>query len=109
METQICLYRDQDKIPSDTDKDDLLKAGLSEKVIEFDVLDIDADDFCQVILEAYPQLKNAGGYTFFKCAPNSLMLEPLSQIVMSSPCWNCAHLRSPSAAGYGSLCCVSVA
>lgn len=83
----VCLaYRDQYKIPtSDTDKDDLLKAGLGEKVIEFDDLDIDADDFRQVILDAYPQLKNAGGFTFFKCAPNSRSLEPLSQIVLSSP------------------------
>ena len=83
----VCLaYRDQCKIPTtDTDKDDLLKAGLGEKVIEFDDIDIDANDFCQVILEAYPQLKNAGGFTFFKCAPNSCTLEPLSQIVLSSP------------------------
>ena len=83
----VCLaYRDQYKIPTtDTDKDDLLKAGLGEKVIEFDDIDIDANDFRQVILEAYPQLKNAGGFTFFKCAPNSRTLEPLSQIVLSSP------------------------
>ena len=74
------------KIPTtDTDKDDLLKAGLGEKVIEFDDLDMDANIFRDVILEAYPQLKNAGGFTFFMCAVNSRSLESLSQIVMSSP------------------------
>ena len=65
----MCLAyqgRDQDKIPTtDTDNDDLLKAGLGEKVIKFDDIDIDTNAFRQVILEAYPQLKNAGGYTFF--------------------------------------------
>lgn len=64
----VCLaYRDQVKIPTtDTDKDDLLKAGLGEKVIEFDDLDMDANSFRDVILEAYPQLINAGGFMFFK-------------------------------------------
>ena len=83
----VCLaYRDQVKIPTtDTDKDDLLKAGLGEKLIEFDDLDMDANGFREVILDAYPQLKNAGGFTFFKCAVNSRALEPLSQIVLSSP------------------------
>ena len=38
----VCLaYRDQVKIPTtDTDKDELLKAGLGEKVVEFDDLDM---------------------------------------------------------------------
>lgn len=82
----VCLaYRDQVKIPTtDTDKDDL-KAGLGEKVIEFDDLDMDANSFRDVILKAHPQLKNAGGLTFFKCAANSRSLESLSQIVLSSP------------------------
>ena len=113
----VCLaYRDQYKIPTtDTDKDDLLKAGLGEKVIEFNDIDIDANDFCQVILEAYPQLKNAGGFTFFKCAPNLRTLEPLSQIVFviskvaKGACWNCTYLHSSCTARYGSLCSVSVA
>ena len=74
------------KIPTtDTDKDDLLKAGLGEKVVEFDDLDMDANDFRKVILNAYPQLKNAGGFTFFKCTVNSRNLEALSQVVLSSP------------------------
>ena len=83
----VCLaYRDQSKIPTtDTDKDDLLKAGLGEKMIEFNDLDIDANAFREVLLEAYPQLKDAGGFMFLKCAANSRALEPLSQVVLSSP------------------------
>lgn len=78
----VCLaYRDQSKLPTtDTEKDDLLKAGLGEQIIEFDDLDMDANE---ILLEAYPQLKDAGGFMFFKCAANSL--EPLSQVVLSSP------------------------
>ena len=83
----VCLaYRDQSKIPTtDTEKDDLLKAGLGEQIIEFDDLDMDANAFREVLLEAYPQLKDAGCFVFFKCAANSRALEPLSQVVLSSP------------------------
>ena len=54
----MCLtHRDQYKIlASDTDKYNVLKAGLGENMIEFDDIDIDADDFHQVILQAHPQL-----------------------------------------------------
>lgn len=83
----VCLaYRDQYRIPTtDTDKDDLLKAGLGEKVVEFEDLDMDANSYRELILEAYPKLRNAGGFMFLKCAINSRNLEPLSQVVMSSP------------------------
>lgn len=83
----VCLaYRDQSKIPTtDTEKDDLLKAGLGEQIIELDDLDMDANAFREVLLEAYPQLKDARGFMFFKCAANSRALEPLSQVVLSSP------------------------
>lgn len=46
---------------------------------------MDANAFREVLLEAYPQLKDAGGFMFFKCAANSRALEPLSQVVLSSP------------------------
>ena len=83
----VCLaYRDQSKIPTtDTEKDDLLKAGRGEQIIEFDDVDMDANAFREVLLEAYPQLKDAGGFMFFKCAANSRALEPLSQVLLSSP------------------------
>lgn len=44
----MCLaYHDQRKIPTDIEKDDLLQAGIGEKEIEIDDLDLDADEFRQ--------------------------------------------------------------
>lgn len=82
----VCLpYLDQVRIPTtDTDKDDLLKSGLGEKVIELN-LDLNVNEFKDAIVEAYPKLRDAGGYLFFKCIPNTRNLEPLSEVVMSSP------------------------
>ena len=83
----VCLAaRNQDRIPTtDAEKDDLLRAGLGEKNVEFDDIDMDTNSYREVVLKAYPQLKNAGGFMFFKCGVNSRTLEPLSQVVLSSP------------------------
>ena len=61
-----CLAtRGQDHIPTtDIETDDLLRAGLGEKNVEFDDIDMDANSYRDVILKAYPQLKNAGGFVF---------------------------------------------
>ena len=85
--TFICLaYRDQGRIPTtDIDKDELYEAGLGMKEIEFDSVDMSAEEFREGIFECYPKLKNAGGYMFFKCTPNSRKLEALSRSVYSSP------------------------
>ena len=55
------------------------------KVIEFDDLDLDAATYKEVICEAYPQLRNCGGFMFFKCTPNTRNLEALSKVVFSAP------------------------
>ena len=83
----VCLaYCDQYKIPTtDVEKDDLLQAGLGEKEIEFESLDLDADEFRKVLFNVYPQLETAGGFQFFKCVQNSRRLEPLSTVTLSSP------------------------
>ena len=77
--TFICLaYRDQGRIPTtDIDKDELYEAGLGMKEIEFDSVDMSAEELRKGIFE--------GGYMFFKCTPNSRKLEPLSRCVYSSP------------------------
>ncbi len=78
--------KDQSRIPTtDTDKDDLLRAGLSEKHIEFEDLDVDAYLYRERILEEYPKLRDAGGFMFFKCGTNSRSLVPLSHVVLSTP------------------------
>lgn len=82
----VCLaYHDQHRIPTtDTDKDDLLQAGLGEKDIEFEDLDLNTNEFRDVLYDHFPSLKG-GGFQFFKCAPNSRLLEQLSSTTLSSP------------------------
>ena len=83
----VCLaYHDQRKIPTtDVEKDDLLQAGLGEKEIEFDDLDVGAEDFRDLLYHHFPSLKEGGGFQFFKCVPNSRSLEQLSPTTLSSP------------------------
>ena len=83
--TFVCLaYHDQERIPTtELEKDELFEAGLGVHEVEFDSLDLTAEDFCDVMCESYPQLKGCGGYMFFKCTPNSRKLEPLSKAVYS--------------------------
>ena len=67
-------------------KDALFKAGLGEKEIEFNNLDASPEEFREVInLNAYPKLRDGGGYQFLKCPSNSRNLECLSSLTMSSP------------------------
>ena len=72
----VCLaFHDQSRIPTtDCEKDTLLEAGLGEKEIEFDDLDID-----------YPRLSEGGGFQFNKCSHNSHKLEQLPSTTLSSP------------------------
>lgn len=70
---------------SEAERDDLFEAGLGEKEVEFDKLDISADEFKEVLFEAFPKLRDAGGYQICKCVPNSRKLEPLSTRVLASP------------------------
>ena len=83
----VCLaYHDQQKIPTtDTEKDDLLQAGLGEKEIEFTELDIGAEEFRDLLYHHFPSLREGGGFQFYKCAPNSRSLEQLSPTTLSSP------------------------
>ena len=83
----VCpAYHDQTRIPTtDTEKDDLLQAGLGEKEIVFDDIEISAEDFRDIMYDKYPSLREGGGYNFFKCMPNSRSLEKLSVITLSSP------------------------
>ena len=60
-------YHDQNRIPAtDTEKDNLLQAGLGEKEIEFDSLDLNADEFRDVLYDHFPYLRDGGGFQFFK-------------------------------------------
>ena len=58
----VCLsWRDQQKIPTtDVEKDDLLEAGLGEKLIEFPSLDTSGEQFKDLLYSAYPKLRDGG-------------------------------------------------
>ena len=83
----VCLaYKDQSRIPtSDIDKDELYLADLGEKEIEFCSLDAGADEFKEILLNAFPKLHHGGGYQLLKCMANSRRLEVLSSVVYTSP------------------------
>ena len=83
----VCLaWRDQHKIPTtDVEKDDLLEAGLGEKVIEFPSLDANGEEFKEIYSE-YPKLRDGGGFELCRCLPNSRNLEALlTSVALSSP------------------------
>ena len=53
--------------------------------MEFESLELDADEFKSVLYDVYPQLENAGGFQFFKYVQNSRRLELLSSTTLLSP------------------------
>ena len=75
----VCLgYYGQPKIPTtDTDKDELLKAGLGEKMIEFPSLNASGEEFRDVLYSVFPKLKEGGGFELCRCIANSRKLEVL--------------------------------
>ncbi len=83
----VCLaYHKQTRVPTaEAQKDELFEAGLGEKIVEFEDLEISAAEFANVIYHYFPKLKEGGGFSFFKCIPNSRNLEPLSKLAHSSP------------------------
>ena len=83
----VCLANyDQPKIPTtDTEKDELFKAGLGEKEVEFPSLDMSAEEFTDVLYCTFPKLKGGGGLELCRCIANSRNLEVLSSVVHSSP------------------------
>ena len=70
---------------SEADKDLLYKAGLGERTIEFQYLNIDSNTFRESIYETFPKLRSSGGYEMCKGKTNSLELEPLSNMAYQSP------------------------
>lgn len=64
----VCLaYRDQERIPTtDCDKEELYQAGLGEKEIIFENLEISQSEFRDIILENFPRLEAGGGFRFLK-------------------------------------------
>ena len=82
-----CLaYTGQNRIPTtDADKEELFQAGLGEREVEFESLDMTQEDFKELIFASFPRLTEGGGFQFLKCMPNSRNLEVLSTTVHGSP------------------------
>lgn len=76
----------QSVIPcSNYERDVLLEAGLGEKRVFIPDVDASGEEFRSVLYEAFPKLKDAGGYSFGKCKANSKHIEPLSSYCLTSP------------------------
>uniref|UniRef100_A0A1X7V4V6 Uncharacterized protein n=1 Tax=Amphimedon queenslandica TaxID=400682 RepID=A0A1X7V4V6_AMPQE len=73
------------KIPTtEKEKDDLLRAGLVEKEVEFFYMEIGAEAFRDLLHDKFPPLR-CGGFEFLKCIPNSRNMEVLSPVTLLSP------------------------
>ena len=83
----FCLSdKNQVKVPtSETEKEELYQSGLGEKEIQFDSMELDAQNFKHIIYSNFPRLSEGGGFHLLKCLPNTRKLELLPQTVYSSP------------------------
>ena len=53
--------------------------------MKFPSLDVDANEFRELVFETFPTLRDGGGYQFCRCKPISRELNPLSKHVLLSP------------------------
>ena len=60
-------------------------AGLGKKEIKFCDLNIEAEEFRELLYKEFPSLKKGGGFQFLKCLPNSRNLQLFSSSTLSSP------------------------
>ena len=88
MAPQVCVPspRDQDRIPTtDAEKEELYQAGLWEKEIEFESLDIPQSEFREKLFKCFSRLRDGGSFQLLKGLPNSRSMEVLSMAVHTSP------------------------
>ncbi len=64
----VCLaYKDQARIPTtDADKEELYQAGLGEKKIAFEELEMSQSGFKELLLMHFPRLEEGGGFQLLK-------------------------------------------
>ena len=78
--------RDQERILTvDAEKEELYRAGLGEKEIAFESTEMSQPEFCELLFDHYPRLREDGGYQLLKGLPNSRNMEVLSVAVHTSP------------------------
>ena len=64
----VCLaYQDQEKIPeTDFEKEELYQAGLGEKTIEFESMNMSSKEFKDHLVKSFPKLDHCGGFQLLK-------------------------------------------
>lgn len=83
-----CLaYCDQDHVPvTEGELDDLYHAGLGQKKITVpDMNTITNSRLRSIIIDNFPPLRDAGGFDFLRCIPNTKRLEPFSELAQTNP------------------------
>lgn len=83
----MCLSsKDATNVPTTVGvKEMLVEAGLGEKKIEVPDVDCTAQEFHEILFNAYPRLRNGGGFELLRCLPNTRRLEPISVSIAKSP------------------------
>ncbi|XP_065901724.1 uncharacterized protein [Dysidea avara] len=71
-------------LTTDAEKDQLCRAGLGERNVQFDDMELEAEEIREVLFVTFPKLRDTGGFVLCKCLVNSRNLVPLSQFAWSS-------------------------
>ena len=61
----------QKKVPTNAAKHALAAAGLGEKVVRFQSMDLSYKDVVETIVHVFPKLNDAGGFELMRCPPNA--------------------------------------
>ena len=88
----VCLACTDDKrVPTKSAyRDILVSAGLGEKKVQVPDVDCTTEQFYDVLMEAFPKLKDSGGFELMRCIPSTRDLE----LIKSPACLSPRLLRS---------------
>ena len=79
-----CLaYTDQDKSPTfEAEKEELYQAGLGEKEISFEDVDVSQEEFHEIIQSNFPRLRDSGGFRFLKGVYATCVLSTFAYFIL---------------------------
>jgi hypothetical protein len=63
----------------------LVEAGLGEKKIYFSNIDCSAEEYYDKLIDAFPKLREAGGFEMMRCSANARVLEHIASSALQSP------------------------
>jgi hypothetical protein len=83
----VCLAScDKCKPPtSGWEREMLIEAGLGEKKIYFSNIDCSAEEYRDKLIDAFPKLREAGGFEMMRCSANARVLEHIAPSALQSP------------------------